>query len=111
MSRDGYLPDNVSEADFDRAFPPNYCPVECPNGEDWEPKLCSDCEEKIAECVCWLYDVLPYRLANLFRRFSWTRGLFGDSTAPEEPGECTCPSAAEIDAERAECWAESREDR
>ena len=149
MSRDGYLPDDVSEADYDRAFPSNDCPETCPNGEDWEPRECGECEEKIAECVCWLYFVphtwnrmywfiwknvpghgwdyvapwyrwldprcyvyaVGYRLSELMRRFEWTHGFMGDSTTPEKPGECNCPNADEVAAERAEARAGAQEDR
>jgi hypothetical protein len=141
MSRDGYLPDNVSEADFDAAFPPD-CPDSCDSMQ--EPQNCAECEEKISECVCWLYFVpqrwwhyrygrwtgggyaLPwyrwldprcwaykagYGLSDFMRRFQWTHGFMGDSATPEKPGECNCLSAAEIADERAEARADARGDR
>lgn len=83
MSRDGYLPDNVSEKDFDRAFPPD-CPDSCASMR-YCPPGCGGCAcHMIAPCA---------------------------HCEDHEPGDCDCPSPEEIRAERAERLAELREDR
>ena len=117
MSRDGYLPDNVSEADYDRAFPSD-CPDECASMQ--EPTECGECEEIIEECVCWLYElamrrdfsVSPWRwrLAEFMRQFHWTLGFRGPSKTPAAAAECDCMSPAEIRADREEARAEVRRD-
>lgn len=100
MSRDGYLPDNVSEADFDRAFPGD-CPGECDN------------EEVYSECgghgMCICYDG-RWPIVAWFLRLK-DRIKFGEEVCVPTPKECDCPSADEIAAERAEARAEERADR
>lgn len=97
MSRDGYLPDDVSEARFDAAFPPD-CPDECASMRE----VHSECGS-MGECRC--YDGAGLNFWTLLR--AWWRGPCG----LDGPAECDCPSLAEIKAERAERRAEAREDR
>jgi hypothetical protein len=82
VSRDGRLPDNVSEADFDRAFPPD-CPDECASNHP-------------------IYGTDGTLLGQLR---GWLFGAYIIDPAPD----CDCPSPAEIRAEREEARAEARE--
>jgi len=83
MSADGYLPDNVSEADFDRAFPGD-CPDSCAS--------MLSCPQTCEGCSCFQDAPCSHCVDHL-------------------PGDCDCPSPEEIKAERAERRAEEREDR
>ena len=80
MSRDGYLPDDVSEAAFNRAFPPD-CPDSCASMRS--------CLDGCGGCACHLAAPCSHCIGH-------------------EPGDCDCPTKAEIAAERAEARAEAR---
>ena len=81
MSRDGRMPDNVSEADFDRAFPAD-CHDSCASMRE--------CPDDCAGCIC--------------------DGGECRHCEQHIPGDCDCPSPDEIRAERAERRAEERAD-
>ncbi len=98
MSKDGYLPDDVREADFDRAFPSNDHVSSCPAGEDG-PTLFSECGG-VGRCVCFPDNV--HGRINLF----W----HGPCAAVVEP-DCICPNEAEERAEAAEAEYDRRRDR
>lgn len=83
MSLDGYLPDNVSDADFDAAYPPD-CPVTCASMRE--------CPSDCGGCACHIHPPCPH-------------------CEYHEKGECDCPSESELKAERAEMKAEARGDR
>lgn len=85
MSRDGYLPDDVSEARFNAAFPPD-CPDSCRSMQ----VVYLECGG-IGACKC-------------FWRFC--AGPCGIDPAPE----CDCLTPSEIRAERDERRAEMMED-
>ena len=61
------LPDNVSDNDPYAPWNQKDHDPRCPQSEDAdEPTECRECEEKIEECVCWLY----------FIPFSWSLGSY-----------------------------------
>jgi hypothetical protein len=82
VSRDGRMPDNVSEADFDRAFPPD-CPETCASMRS--------CPATCGGCACHLVPPCTHCLTH-------------------EAGDCDCPSLKEIRADRAEARADARRD-
>lgn len=102
MSRDGYLPDNVSEADFDRAFPPD-CADECASMQE----IYSECGG-VGACICYDDRSILIRWALRLR----DRIRFGEEVCVivKKP-ECDCPSDDEIVAERAEARADEDRDR
>lgn len=101
MSRDGYLPDNVSEADFDRAFPPD-CPDSCRSMQI----IWSQCGG-VDMCSCYAH--LPHGTRWFWRLRDWL--IFGQEICvPLTDNECDCPSAEEIAADRAEARADAEWD-
>lgn len=82
MSRDGRLPDNVSEADFDRAFPPD-CPDACASMRS--------CPPTCGGCSCHIAPPCSHCLEH-------------------EPADCDCLTKEEIAAERAEARADAQRD-
>jgi hypothetical protein len=91
----GYLPDNVSEADFDRAFPGD-CPREC-SGKT----IFSECGSE-DECTC--YDKYSFLIAIL------KRYLDGDDYCTGSPKDCDCPTKEDIAIEKAEYLADMRKE-
>ena len=91
MSRDGRLPDNVSEADFDRAFPPD-CPDDCVSMKE----VYSECG---GEGICICYDNRhPILRWFLRKRDIWK---FGEEVCVPKAGDCDCAerkAAAKADA-------------
>lgn len=84
MSKDGRLPDNVSEADFDRAFPPD-CPDECASMRS--------CPVNCGGCSCHISPPCSH-------------------CTEHEPGECDCAERiAEAKADAAEARADREQDR
>ena len=84
MSKDGYLPDNVSEADFDKAFPPD-CPDACASMRS--------CPDDCGGCSCHLAPPCGH-------------------CEEHEPGDCDCAErAAEAKADAAEARADRERDR
>jgi hypothetical protein len=81
MSRDGYLPDNVSEADIDALYGGDHHPS-CPAGEDGQ-QIFSVCDGE-GECVCSWWDKIV----------SW---FYGDKCEGEDQ-ECECADIADDDA-------------
>lgn len=84
MSKDGYLPDNVSEKDFDRAFPPD-CPDDCASMRS--------CPMDCGGCSCHVNPPCPH-------------------CEQHEPGECDCAErAAAAKADAAEAQRDREMDR
>ncbi len=78
------LPDNVSERDFDRAFPPD-CPDDCASMRS--------CPDGCGGCACHLTPPCSHCMEH-------------------EAGECDCAERkAEAKADAAEAARERREDR
>ena len=94
MSRDGYLPDDVSDARFNAAFPP-----ECPDSCRSMQVVYSDCGG-VGRCECFP-DTLRGRLA----------GFLQGACAVDEDPACDCPTPAEVRAERDEARDEARIER
>lgn len=104
MSRDGLLPDNVSEADFDRAYPTD-CPDSCRSMQ----VVYSECGG-IGQCECRNRGVQRGLFGLLRMWFTAGQWWAGDCLIDPSP-ECDCHSPAEIRADREEARAEAREDR
>lgn len=81
MSADN-LPDNVSTADFDRAFPPD-CPDACASMRS--------CPDKCGGCSCHLSPPCSHCTEHI-------------------PCECDCPTKEEREADRAEAMADAAKD-
>lgn len=94
MSKDGYLPDDVSESDFDRAFPPD-CPDECASMQT----IYSECGG-VDLCECY-----PNTILGLIR--GWWYG-----PCERDNKECDCAERnSDAQAEAAEVRADLEWDR
>ena len=78
----------------------------CPQSPD-TPETCADCGEEVDKCgwQCEEYHLVK----NWLRGFGFIKKYEIEEVA--EPGDCTCPTDAEIAADTAEAKADARRDR